>query len=378
MSRAFASLVVVATILLALPSPTLTTPGTDWRSGDLFVGVGDLAFKESKGKYALLGEDGSRRIGTVVDKNRGYTTGCAVEPATGHLWTTSFDGNTISEFDDLREPRGEHPLLRTINVRPYTVVNGKARGAVGSLAFDANGNLYAGTSDGTNRLLKFSADGFLLDSYALPAASGGIAWFDLATDQHTIYYTSPLDTVVRRYDVAARAPLPDLATLIDGTIYALRLLPNDQGLLVAGSAGISRLDLAGTMSTRYWLPGTQFYSLNIAADGKTFWTSSAQGQLFRFDIASETLVAGPIATGFRTVHGLCVKDEYVAAEDTCRTTDAAGESMQAMCALLEHCSNQTDDDGDGAADGADLDCQIPGRLHELPPPAPLQSPLPTR
>src|SRR5688500_4663991 len=135
MSRAFALLVAVATILLALPAPTLTTPGTEWRSGDLFIGVGDLAFKESKGQYALLGADGSPRPGTLTDKHRGYTTGCAIEPATGHLWTTSLDGNTISQFADLREPTGEHPLLRTINVRPYTFLNGQARGAVGSLAF---------------------------------------------------------------------------------------------------------------------------------------------------------------------------------------------------------------------------------------------------
>ena len=365
MSRVISALVVIATAFLALPAPTFTTPGTDWRTGDLFIGVGDLAFRDSRGKYLKFGADGGRSEVVLVDKNRGYTEGCAVDPATGFLWTTSGDGNTMSRFDDIRAASGEYALLQTVNVRAFSTAGSQGKGAVGSVAFDANGYLYAGTRDGANKLLKFGPDGVLIDSYALPA---GVFAFDLAADQHTVYYTSPRDSIVRRYDLAARAALPDFATLIDGSLYNLRLLPNDLGLLVAGSAGVTRLATSGAFLARYWLTETQFYGLSISPDGRSFWTSNMTGQLLRFDLASEKLTAGPIDSGYPRVRGLCAKDEYLAAIDTCRTIGEDGQETPVKCPAIEICSNGVDDDGDGDADGADLDCQIPGVLHELIPP----------
>ena len=144
-------------------------------------------------------------------------------------------------------------------------------------------------------------------------------------------------------------------------------MPNDQGLLVAGSAGITRLATSGAFLTRYWVPETRFSALSLAPDGRTFWTSNTAGQLLRFDLASEKLIAGPIDSGFTTINGLCAKDEYLAATDTCRTTGAAGQETTMKCPAIETCTNLVDDDGDGLADGEDADCGIPGLLHELPP-----------
>jgi hypothetical protein len=187
----------------------------------------------------------------------------------------------------------------------------------------------------------------------LPA---GVAWFDLASDQRTIFYTSS-DNMVRRYDLATRSPLPDFATLMDGSIYALRLLPDDQGLLVAGSIGITRLDMNGGYITRYWVPATQFYSLSITPDGRQFWSSTEFGpQLYRFDIASEKVVQGPLVTGFERIRGLCLKQEYTAAESMCRTAGPGGEPVRMACPKLEVCTNLVDDDQDGLGDDADPDC----------------------
>jgi hypothetical protein len=67
------------------------------------------------------------------------------------------------------------------------------------------------------------------------------------------------------------------------------------------------------------------------------------------------------------VRGLCAKDEYLAAIDTCRTIGEDGQETPIKCPAIETCSNGADDDGDGDADGADVDCQIPGLLHQLIP-----------
>ena len=75
--------------------------------------------------------------------------------------------------------------MQTIDVRPYTFVNGRAPGAVRSISFGGSGNAYVGTTDGSNRLLKFSSSGQFLDAFAMPAPSKGVAWFDIATDQRT-------------------------------------------------------------------------------------------------------------------------------------------------------------------------------------------------
>ena len=364
MSRVVLALTVLATGLAAAPHRTFTMSGPVPGTGDLYVGVGDLGYRESRGKYVVLGAAGTPTGRLLQDKERGYTEGCAVDPATGYVWTTSGPGNALSVFDDRRSGEDRPALLQTFSVRAFAWAGGQARGAVGSVAFDANGHVYAGTRDGSNRLLKLTADGTLLESFALPA---GVFAFDLAADQHTVYYTSREDSVVRRYDLAARTPLPHLATLIDGSIYNLRLLPGDQGLLVAGSVGVTRLALNGAFVARYWLPETQLYGLSLGPEGRTFWTSNMRGQLLKFDIASERLVAGPVDSGFRSIRGLCARDEYLAARGICRVPAGDGTAAEARCPMLEICGNLVDDDGDSMADEQDADCRVPGWLHELPP-----------
>jgi len=330
--RPLVATVLAAFMCSAIPASIQTSPGSSWKPGDLFVSVWTPAekWRDVRGEYLVFGADGvptGEAVG-VVAKN--FTSGCAIEPVTGYLWTTSYHGNTIARYDDLLNSRGQHDLIQTIDVRPYTFVNGRAPGAVRSISFDGSGNAYVGTTDGSNRLLKFSSSGQLLDAFAMPAQSKGVAWFDIATDQRTMYYTSD-DNVVHRYDLAARAALPDFATLMDGTVHALRLLPNDQGLLVAGSIYVTRLDMSGQVAARLWLPERQFSALNITPDGRQFWTSTQRGELYRFDVASGAVLQGPVPAGAANVMGLCLKLEYTAAENVCRTAGPDGQAIATAC-----------------------------------------------
>jgi hypothetical protein len=308
-----------------------TTAGTDWVTGDLFVsaGIPPLSSAAPTGQFVVLQADGTPRREVFDQIRRSYTRGCALEPATGFLWAANGDESTISRVNDVHNSRREHEIVQEIDLRRHTFVNGRARGAVQSIVFAASGAAYAGTIAGTNELLKLDPAGAVIGSYTMPAAAP-VAWLDLAADQHTIFYTSE-DNLVRRYDLATRAPLPTFAELIDGTVHALRLLPNDQGMLVAGSAGVTRLDMNGQYVTRYWLPERQFYALNITPDARGFWTSTQLGELYRFDIASGAVVQGPVMAGFPAITGLCVKHEYTAAENVCRTLGADGQPVVAAC-----------------------------------------------
>jgi hypothetical protein len=309
----------------------------------------------------VLRQDGSLRNEALQDLALGYTSGCTLDVATGYLWTTSFDGNTITKFGDLHNARGVHPILQTLDVAAHTAIDADRPGAVESLAFDASRNLYAGTVDGTNRLLKLSPSGALLDTFTLPVGDRGVDWFDIATDQRTLFYTSE-DNIVRRYDLAARAPLPDFATLQDSRAYALRLLPGNQGLLVAGTIGISRLDANGVYVTRFWQPDSQFFSLSLTPDATAFWTSTEDGRLYKFHIPSERVLVGPVTTGHPSANGLCVKLEYTAAENVCRVAGPDGAPVAVACPKLEFCRNTVDEDGDGFLDEADPDCAPPNAV----------------
>jgi sugar lactone lactonase YvrE len=301
--------------------------------GDLFVSVAPAPGTKSSfmnGEYRVFGPDGVPTGETVGVVARNFTAGCAVDVSTGHLWISTTHGNTVSRLDDLHNAAGDHEAIVTLNLRSQTFLNGRARGAVRAIGFDAAGHAYAGTTDGSNRLLEFSPSGDLIDSYALPQGNQGLAWFDIATDQRTVYYTSG-DNVVRRYDMAARSALPDFATLLDGGVNAVRVLPGDQGVLVAGSIYVTRLDAAGQELSKVWLPGRQYVGLALTPDAREFWTATQLGELYRYDIASGAVVQGPIAIGAQDVRAICSKLEYTAAENVCRTAGPDGQPVQTAC-----------------------------------------------
>ena len=373
-SHTVALLLAAAGLLLPASSVPRASAGSDWEVGFVFAGVGVEWDPATSGRYLALDASGAPRGETLVDRGASTTAGCAVDPATGALWTTSLFRSRVTVFDSFHSSRLGHAVIASFVLRPQVVQRGSLIGAVKSVGFDGSGHAYAGVVHGSNRLLKLSPSGAVLDAFPMPDGLSGVHWFDLAADGRTVFYTSA-DNVVRRYDLLARAPLADFAALVDGTVHALRLLPNGQGLLVAGSTGVTRLDMSGAFVTRYWMPARQFVGLNIAPDGRSFWTSTQAGELVRFDIASEK-VLDAVATGYAQVNGLCVNFEYTAASDTCWTAGPAGAPVAIPCPLLETCGSGGDEDADGLVDGDDPDCGGPGVLHpQIPlPQAPARHP----
>lgn len=243
----------------------------------------------------------------------------------------------------------------------------------------------------------------LVEGYDTHAGWQGSDWLDLSSDQRTIYYTSEWG-VVYRYDVGPspadgirqRAVAPanpenypvknwPYATLLPENpsnpapvvLYALRLLPPGDGtggLLVAEPTAILRINENGTIVNRYDADVDGWFALNIAPDGRSFWSAStANGRIYRWDIATGALVslaaagtsgivsgASQDANGRYTLDGLCVMGEYTAAQEICGDgidNDEDGE-IDEVCEPIEACSSLSpgDDDGDGLVDSNDPDC----------------------
>lgn len=420
--RASTYLLVLLAVLLAGVTPARTTPGTDWNAGDVFVGLGgpeafsDPALAAYLGTYRVLDQHGGLRE-DVRFRSGGITTECAVDPATGRLWATSFLENVVEQLDDLHDSKGAHNVLSSIDTARYGTA------AIESIVFDRDGNFYVGAPDeqtdlrsgrdAFGLLLKFSRDGRLLASYSLPVNTypqgyappphevpRGIDWFDIATNG-VIFYTSE-DRFIRTWDLINDAPGPGneiavrnangtlvetygatagvFARVPDEETRALRLLPPGDGtaggLLVATASAVRRLDGSGRELTNYFVPATSgYFAINLSPDAQYVWTATTVGAaLMKFHLATGRpmnispapilvqVAQGQTATVFdrirfpATPYGLCVKLEY-----TAQTVDCSASPASSVCTRVESCSAASagDDDGDGLADDADPDCDPP-------------------
>jgi Putative Ig domain/Bacterial Ig domain len=206
------------------------------------------------------------------------TTGMAFDGAS-NLYVTSFGQSAIHRFDANAQPTTPDPFVMD-----------DPNSHNESIVFDAAGNFYVGQPDGTAAILKRAADGTLLASYQVASEDRGSDWVDLASDQHTLYYTSEGSTVFR-FDTSTNTQLPDFATGLPGShAYALRILP-DGGVLVADTETIVRLDANGNIVQTYNVPGEQgWFSLNLDPDGTSFWSGDyITGNVYEFSIATGTV-----------------------------------------------------------------------------------------
>src|SRR5204862_80387 len=131
-----------------------------------------------------------------------YTTGCAQDPVSGDLFTTGSYSNVISRFaadSAALRPGGSFDLADLTRLACYSDPGVDPDdplakcGAPESVLFDKAGNLYVGTVDGTNKLLKFDSAGIWQASYSVPLPAGssrGSSWIELAADQVTMFYTT--------------------------------------------------------------------------------------------------------------------------------------------------------------------------------------------
>jgi len=200
----------------------------------------------------------------------------------------------------------------------------------------------------------------------------GADWLDLASDGHTMFYTSE-DRFIRTWNLDTNSPGPSNPGLTavpevpgvwgkigeeDLKAFAFRLLPpgdGSGGAIVAASAFVYRLDSHGQIIAKMAAPtGSGYFSLNISPDGQYAWSvSGANHHLNKFYIPTGQMVLSqPVGIGAMTL-GVCVKEEYTAAEHACPVG-----STDPLCTRIEACTPYSpgDDDGDGLPDVADPDC----------------------
>jgi hypothetical protein len=152
-----------------------------------------------------------------------------------------------------------------------------------SLVFDASGNMYVGQAD-SNKTIKLSSTGALLNTYTLATQDRGTDWVDLAGDQQTLYYTSE-GSQVKRFNTGTNTQLADFSN-VGGTEFALRLLSGG-GLLVANTNDVLRLNSGGTIAQTYLTGSSLLFALNLDPNGVDFWTAEyTTGRVVAVNIAT--------------------------------------------------------------------------------------------
>jgi len=261
-----AGIFVVCTVLL-FASPALG--GTPYVTGDVFAGVGGGQIKHFKPDGTLV---------QVLDNTTGSSeqTGMCFDNL-GNLYATNFSANSMSKFDadgDLLVPSWGSGF----NQNPESCV------------FDFAGHVFVGQADGSADILEFDTAGAFLGSWSPAVDSRGTDWIELGPDGCTMYYTSE-GTLVKRYDVCTSTQLPDFASGLPGSCFALRLRPNGE-MLVACQSQVVRLNQSGSSIQTYpasgFTPASSFlFALNLDPDDATFWTGDIfTGDIYRVDIAS--------------------------------------------------------------------------------------------
>lgn len=371
---------------------------TPWSIGDVFVAVGhaDLSnYSKGGGVYRVLTSQGVlKNEPDLVDFTVDEATGCAVDVATGDLFTTSFWGMAMSRFDgagathplegsviDVANLPMNLPVGKSAPSLPITITTAQPKTvynmAVESVVFDRAGDMFVGAQvlpeeenvwTGHAWILKISKAGVLLDWWQVdagdeqnpnrnPAISSdvhGADWIDLSQDETTIYYTSE-DTFIRSFRIAGAGvglqglqgpavPIHNVnGVQIGGKAFALRILPPGDpanGFLVATSSAVYRVAQNGEIVAGYYDLGHDgYFALNITPDGKSFWTSTYGGAIYKFHISSYRgfdgqgnlavpgTMAGPFSTGTAAAGGICVKREYTASQNVCFETDLYGQPV---------------------------------------------------
>jgi uncharacterized repeat protein (TIGR01451 family) len=279
------------------------SPGTEWATGDLFLGVGGGV---ANARYQVR-SPGGNLLETLDQGTTSYAAGCTLAHRT--LWTTNWGAGGVVGFDEAPP----HGIVGRIDTSPYLTE---------SVVTDPAGNLLVGTEQSApNPVLKYRPDGTLLDTYPVQTEDQGSDWIELASDGRTLYYTSE-GVRILRYDLATKTQLSDFTpspSSLSAPAYAFRLLPpgdGSGGLIVADRDDIKRLDGQGKVLKSYDAPGEDFwFSINIDPDRSSFWAGDlVSGHVYRFDIGTGGVLTGPVDSGVGSYSllGICLKGEPTA------------------------------------------------------------------
>lgn len=267
-------------------------------TGDLIIGTGDgvVQWRRSDGSPVRLLDTG---FGTGI-----RPAGMAFDRGT-NLYVTGQNSNVIARFD----PQG----------RRLGNFAGGDNGFSAGIVFDATGNAYVSAFGGSFDVRKFSPSGTLLDQFALDERISGVEWFELASDQRTLFFTSFVSgllgtrylPLIERFDLSTRQRLTDFFTAgADESVYTIRLLP-DGGVLAVTDREIRRVNASGQVSQTYDVPGEDAWgTLALDSDGLSFWAGSYAGpNIYQFDIGSGALRARLSARVPNGISQLAVRGE---------------------------------------------------------------------
>jgi hypothetical protein len=258
MRKRVRSIIIVAGLLLVLAHSAFASLIV---AGDLMVSLRNGTVREYTPTGIL--------VQTLVTGLSGELTGSGFDSLGNFYVTAGFAGGGIVKFD---------PLGNLIGA-----FGSGFSGHPESLVFDSSGNMYVGQAD-TNQVIKLSGTGSLLNSYTLAVQDRGTDWVDLASDQHTLFYTSE-GSEVKRFDVGSNTQLADFSN-VGGTEYALRLLPAG-GLLVSDTNNVLRISSAGTIAQTYLTGSNLLFALNLDPNSVDFWTAEySTGRIVAVNIAT--------------------------------------------------------------------------------------------
>ena len=267
-----------------------TALGAAYNVGDVFAAVGHGQVRHFSPTGTLI---------ETLDTTTGLTTTAGMcFDAAGNLYVTTFDGNSVSKFNNSGGLVSAN-YISGLNSDPESCV------------FDATGNIYIGTADGNKDILKYDSAGTFVTAFNVAVQSRGADWIDLAADQCTMFYTSE-GTLIKRFNVCTNTQLADFAT-VSGPIFAFRILPGG-GILVAETGQVQMLNSSGTPTATYTgTGGTFLFALNRDPNGTQFWTGDIiNGNVYKFDIGTAGNQA-PLfnAAAITNLSGLAVFGELV-------------------------------------------------------------------
>jgi hypothetical protein len=312
---------------------------TEWQRGDVIVGIGNGQYQVYR--FTTNGEISSYNlIETITDGSgttsgehgiggNGYTAGCAFD-STSHLYTTNFSNTKVYRFS-IPDP---HTVSQTIDTNA-TAPGGHSE----SIVFDGSGNFYVGNADyhpneGQAIVLKYSPAGSLLSTFTVATEDRGSDWTELSPDGNTLYYTSE-GTHIRVFDLVHSTQLSDIpsgeGSLPGSHAYEFRLLPQSigGGFLVADTEQLIRVDAHGNVVQHYgisteestWFAVNLDSNVDLNQNPTSFWAAAfGTGNLYKFNIVTGAIEAGPIATGAigedntSSVGGICVNGAAGAAQ----------------------------------------------------------------
>jgi len=261
---------------------------------------GELFFALADG--TVLRETPTGSLIQIMNTGTGsFTYGMAFDSAQ-NLYVSDFGAHNVSKFDNTGVSKG--------------FFGSGYGGSVEDVVFNSAGDLIAGSVDGDNTIRIFSPTGAPVAQYPAAPQDRGIDWFDLASDQCTLYYTSE-GTSIKRFDICKGLQLADFVTNLPGvSAYALRILPSG-GFLVADTLTVERLDANGNIIQSYSTPGaTEFYALDLDPDGTSFWTGDYSTlDAYKFDISTGKLLLTLPVTSISGGFGIAVNGEITTSTD---------------------------------------------------------------